>query len=206
MSSVLSGINAAIQTALGIAGVTSQIVSNAQVNNNNTTITNLQQQLAVQQIESQKEQIEAYTKLNDPLTRYARAVQAGFGNDAASQFAGRSAPHIVGAVSVGPMLQRTQDAIHWQNPGQGFAHGSPRKTVSRTQLTHDWLAGIDRLSSSRPRRLSTTSSVWSNSTNSTRLSSSTGASSTSTMLVSDSRPIVFNKGKTQATWVPGSNA
>lgn len=206
MSSVLGGINAAINTALGIAGVTSNIVNNSIATQNNMQIVNLQQQLAAQQIENQRHQIEAYIKLNDPVERYSRAVQAGYGHDAASQFAGRGAQHIVGAVSVGPMLQRTQDAINWQHPGQGFSHAAPRKTTSRTQLTQQWLNGIDKLSSQRPRRLSATSSVWSNSTGMTSLSSSTGKSSTSAMLVSESRPIVFNKGKTQATWVPGSTA
>nr|AIF74267.1 VP2 [Bat calicivirus] len=207
MAGWAAGISAAISAALDIAGTTANIVNQQQVNKNNQHQLQIQQQLASQQVQAIVAQTEAYTKLNNPIERYRLAVDAGYGIDGASQFAGRSAPHIVGATAVGPLLQREQDAIRVPaRPISGFTHVGGRQVTSRTQMMHDWLDGVQKPTLTRPRRLSTTSSVWSNSTQTTRLTGSSNASSTSEMVVSPSRPIMFNKGKTQFTWVPGSSA
>lgn len=198
----MSWIGPAIGIGLQAAGTIADIVNQATVNNNNREQLNIQQQLAASQIQAINAQMAAYQKNIDPVARYERALQAGYGVDGAMQLAGRMAPHMVGGVAVGPMLQRTQDGLKTISLGYtGFQTGSKTKPVSKFSLTKQW---VESQSSHRPRVPSMSSSVWSSSTHSTSLPS-THASSTSGMIVSDSRPIVFRPGTTTQTWIPGSS-
>lgn len=195
----MAWVGPAIGLGLQAAGTIADIVNQSVVNANNKEQLSIQQQLAAAQVAAVQSQMNAFEKLNDPVKRFEAAVAAGFGPNAAAQLAGRPTPHMVGGVQVGPMLQRTQDGLRSIALGyQGFATGSAQKPASKYSLTKSWVEAQSR------RRGSTSSSVWSNSTKTTSLGSS--RSSTSGMIVSETRPIVHRPGRTEFTWVPGSDA
>lgn len=196
----MAWIPGAIGVGLQVAGTIADIANQSIVNANNREQLNIQQQLAASQIAAIKTQMESYSQLNDPVKRFEQATRAGYGAESAALLAGRPTPHMIGGVAVGPMLQRTQDGLRSVSLGyQGFQAGGKTRPNSKYSLTKSWVEAQSR----RPGSFS--SSVFSNSTGSTRVSGST-RSSTSAMIVSDARPVVFRPGTTAATWLPGSDA
>lgn len=203
-----AGISAAIGAALDIASTVSNITTQQTTNAFNKEQMALNAQMNAQQIAAWKEQIESMKLMNSPSKRYEDAINAGYGPDGAAQLAGRTAPHMVGAMHMAPMLAHQESALMaTRNRTQvGWSHAQPFRPISKSRITQAWLQSQD-AKGLRSRGSSMSSfSGFSRSTDSTVLSRGSNASSTSAMFVSDSRPIIHRPGRTVATWVPGSDA
>lgn len=199
----LAGLTVDAVTGLGNLGVHAQ---NAQTNRE---LAQAQLALMSQNLQVSKTSLEAWKLANDPGQRYLAAVKAGLDPASAERLAGKGAPNIRGLVEMGPVTVREADGLR----GTAMARGA----INNGMLFQKGAPGPYRQQAGRPfanaleasRRLSFSSSVWSGSTASTRLTPSRSGSLSSLSSVSSvgsSRPVVVRPGATQYTWVPGSDA
>lgn len=194
LNAILGGAGLVIDAITGVASTASQ-VANAQTNRD---LAQQQAQLAAAQVRANQELVTGWARANSPSVRYREALDAGFDQDSAAMLAGRGAPRVVGMSHLGPIS--VQENIGLRGT-QLASRGSTLFTDSR---------GAPSVGSSR--RLSS-SSVWSNSTTGTWLSSASGntgrwsvPSLGSLGTPAHPRPVSVVPGRTQATWLPSSNA
>lgn len=194
LNAVLGGIGLLVDATTGIANSASQ-VANAQTNRD---LARQQLELAKQQVRANEQLVQGWANANNPAVRYREALDAGFDQQSAAMLAGRGTPRIVGMSALGPITVAEANGL------------AGTQLASRASMLAAREKGGPTLPSG-PIRRGSTSSVWSNSTQSSWLSSASGntghwsvPSVGSLGTPSHPRPVVVVPGRTASVWTPSS--